>query len=112
MNICKIRMTKYSAVLEIKAFFSMADDVNFVESWKKMRIFYVFHIKIRIHKFISLAFFSTKICRFMEKTSRNSKLGSVFWKKGHKCQLLTPSMTSSRPTMGVGGGGATLYLLK
>ena len=76
------KMSKYSAVLEIKA--CMADDVTFVENYKKMRIS-CFHIQMKIHIIVSLAFlpfFSTNICRFIEKNTEELENWVRILKKG------------------------------
>ena len=79
----KNRMSKYPAVLEIKVFLYMADDVTFVE--KKMKISNVLHIKMKIHKIVSLAFFSIFLyenLQIYKKHRGTRKLGQNFEKRG------------------------------
>ena len=87
----------------------MADDVTFVENLKEMRIFYVFHIYMKIHKIVSLALFSIFLYENLQIHGKNTE-ELENWvrnlKEGAQVPVFDPQhMMSSRQTK-YGGKGA------
>ena len=66
-------MQKYSAVLEISRFLCVADDVTRVRYVEVVRIFYIFHTKLEIHKFDFLAFIFIILCENMNLYGKNTE---------------------------------------
>ena len=65
-------MRKYSAVLEISRFLCMADDVTRVK-YVVVRIFYIFHTKLEIHKFDFLTFIFIILYENMKLYGKNTE---------------------------------------